>query len=85
MSVDSAWQHTVGRDDVVIAVLDSGILWDYKDLVRKLYLNPGELPAPGGRKRPRTGTATASSTSTTTRETLASATATATASSIRAI
>ena len=48
MSVDSAWQHTVGRDDVVIAVLDSGILWDYKDLVRKLYLNPGELPLPEG-------------------------------------
>jgi hypothetical protein len=48
MSLDSAWQHTVGRDDVVIAVLDSGILWDYKDLVRKLYLNPGELPVPEG-------------------------------------
>ena len=46
MSVDSAWQHTVGRDDVVIAVLDSGILWDYKDLVRKLYLNRSELPLP---------------------------------------
>jgi hypothetical protein len=48
MSLDSAWQHTLGRDDVVIAVLDSGILWDYKDLVRKLYLNPGELPFPEG-------------------------------------
>jgi len=48
MSLDAAWQHTVGRDDVVIAVLDSGILWDYKDLVRKLYLNPGELPLPEG-------------------------------------
>jgi hypothetical protein len=48
MSVDSAWQHTVGRDDVVIAVLDSGILWDYKDLVKKLYLNAGELPLPEG-------------------------------------
>ena len=48
MSLDSAWQHTVGRDDVVIAVLDSGILWDYKDLVRKLYLNAGELPLPQG-------------------------------------
>jgi hypothetical protein len=40
MSLDSAWQHTIGRDDVVIAVLDSGILWDTKDLVKKLYLNP---------------------------------------------
>jgi hypothetical protein len=48
MSVDSAWQHNIGRDDVVIAVLDSGILWDYKDLVKKLYLNAGELPLPEG-------------------------------------
>ena len=48
MSLDSAWQHTLGRDDVVIAVLDSGILWDHKDLVRKLYLNSAELPLPEG-------------------------------------
>ena len=50
ISVDSAWQHTLGRDDVVIAVLDSGIFWDDKDLVRKLYLNPRELPLPDGSK-----------------------------------
>jgi hypothetical protein len=48
MSLDSAWQHTLGRDDVVIAVLDSGILWDFPDLVKKIYLNPGELPLPEG-------------------------------------
>ena len=46
ISLDTAWQHTLGRDDVVIAVLDSGILWDFKDLVRKLYLNADELPLP---------------------------------------
>jgi len=50
MFIDSAWQHTLGRDDVVIAVLDSGIFWDDKDLVRKLYLNPRELPLPEGSK-----------------------------------
>ena len=49
-SVDSAWQHTLGRDDVVIAVLDSGIFWDDKDLVHKLYLNAKELPLPEGSK-----------------------------------
>jgi hypothetical protein len=48
ISLDAAWQHTLGRDDVVIAVLDSGILWDFKDLVSKLYLNAGELPLPQG-------------------------------------
>ena len=48
ISLDTAWQHTVGRDDVVIAVLDSGILWDLKDLVNKIALNAGELPLPDG-------------------------------------
>jgi hypothetical protein len=47
-SVDRAWQQTTGRDDVIIAVLDSGIRWEYPDLVRKLYLNAGELPPPEG-------------------------------------
>lgn len=45
-SLDRAWQHTIGRDDVTIAVLDSGILWENEELVRKLYLNRGELPLP---------------------------------------
>jgi hypothetical protein len=35
----------------VIAVLDSGILWDFQDLVRKLYLNSRELPFPKGALR----------------------------------
>ena len=47
-SLDAAWQHTIGRDDVVIAVLDSGIRWGYDDLVNKIYLNAGELPPPAG-------------------------------------
>ena len=51
ISLDRAWQHTIGRDDVVIAVLDSGILWDFQDLVKKLYLNAGELPLPQGATR----------------------------------
>ena len=51
ISLDRAWQQTIGRDDVVIAVLDSGILWDFQDLVRKLYLNSRELPFPKGALR----------------------------------
>ncbi len=47
-SLDAAWQHTIGRDDVLIAVLDSGVLWDALDLVQKLYLNERELPLPQG-------------------------------------
>ena len=51
-SVDTAWQTTTGRPDVVLAVLDSGIRWDdagaMSDLRRKTYLNDGELPVPDG-------------------------------------
>lgn len=47
-SLDRAWQHTTGRDDVVIAVLDSGIRWREVELRRKLFLNRGELPTPAG-------------------------------------
>lgn len=46
--LDAAWQRTIGRHDVVIAVLDSGILWDHRDLRRKVWLNAGELPPPEG-------------------------------------
>lgn len=43
MSVDKAWALTIGRPEVKIAVLDSGIKWDSPDLVNKVALNAGEL------------------------------------------
>lgn len=46
--VDRAWQVTIGDPGVVIAVLDTGINWDNQDLVRKIYINTGELPLPEG-------------------------------------
>jgi Subtilase family len=49
-SVDTAWQTTVGRPDVAISVLDSGIKWNDRDamvdLRKKIRLNKGELPTP---------------------------------------
>jgi len=49
-SVDKAWEISTGRPDVVIAILDSGIIWQeaQPDLFNKLYLNRGELPMPAG-------------------------------------
>ncbi len=43
MSVDLAWRHTVGDNRVRIAVLDSGIKWDARDLLDRAHLNQGEL------------------------------------------
>ena len=49
-AVDTGWQTTVGRPDVGISVLDSGIKWDdagaMNDLRFKLRINRGELPTP---------------------------------------
>lgn len=49
-SVDKAWQVTTGRPDVVVAILDSGIMWhdvgDMADLAAKVHLNAAELPLP---------------------------------------
>src|SRR5947209_2010593 len=48
--VRTAFETTLGRPDVVIAVLDSGIEWNdagaMVDLRDKVHLNQGELPAP---------------------------------------
>ncbi len=44
---DMAWQHTIGEKSVVIAVLDSGIKWDERDLVNQYYINQTELEASG--------------------------------------
>lgn len=50
MSIDRAWTHTVGRDDVKICVIDSGIHWEQADLLNKAALNAAELK---GEKRPK--------------------------------
>ena len=46
LSADVAWTMTTGDPRVLIAVHDSGALWDDPDLVNKWYLNRGELPLP---------------------------------------
>ena len=58
MHADRAWQITTGDRRVIVAVLDSGVYWDNKDLVNKYFLNQGELqnckptPLPGGADAP---------------------------------
>ncbi|MFN2464868.1 MAG: S8 family serine peptidase [Candidatus Dormibacteria bacterium] len=46
VSVDRAWQLSLGRPDVVIAQVDTGINWTETDLRRQVHLNWGELPPP---------------------------------------
>ena len=46
LHVDRAWQLHLGDPDTTIAVLDSGIFWDYPDLINQVKLNTAELPLP---------------------------------------
>ncbi|MFZ4431787.1 MAG: S8 family serine peptidase [Microthrixaceae bacterium] len=49
-AADLAWTLERGRSDVVVAVLDSGVMWRdagrMRDLADQTYINRGELPTP---------------------------------------
>src|SRR5688500_5534535 len=51
MSIDRAWTLTIGRPEVKIGVIDSGIEWDHPDLAVKAFINAAELT---GDKLPKT-------------------------------
>ncbi|MCS6799879.1 MAG: S8 family serine peptidase, partial [Myxococcota bacterium] len=44
---DMAWQFGTGDPRVLIAVLDSGIRWDERDLIEQYFVNRGELDVEG--------------------------------------
>ena len=47
VKLQKAWDITRGNQDVVIAVIDSGIDYQHEDLVDKLWVNAGEIPNNG--------------------------------------
>ena len=46
VSVDRAWKRSIGRPDVQVAILDTGIRWGEESLRTKIALNAKELPTP---------------------------------------
>jgi hypothetical protein len=46
ISVDRAWQLSMGRPDTFVAIIDTGIRWDNSDLRNQVRLNWAELPPP---------------------------------------
>ncbi|MFU7560472.1 S8 family serine peptidase [Roseiconus sp. JC912] len=47
IDLPEAWDVTTGSDQVVIAVIDSGLQLDHPDIVDNLWVNPGEIPGDG--------------------------------------
>jgi len=45
--VPEAWELTIGSEDVVIAVIDSGVDMDHPDILSNIYFNRGEIPLNG--------------------------------------
>ena len=43
---DTAWKYSTGDPDTVIAVLDTGIRWQDRELLEQVHLNEQELPQP---------------------------------------
>jgi hypothetical protein len=43
---DTAWKYSAGSPGVSVAVLDTGIRWQDRELVDKVHLNRAELPLP---------------------------------------
>ena len=43
---DTAWKYSKGSPDVVVAILDTGIRWQDRELTNKVHLNAEELPTP---------------------------------------
>jgi hypothetical protein len=43
---DTAWKYSSGTPGVSVAILDTGIRWQDRELVDKVHLNHGELPRP---------------------------------------
>ncbi len=46
-NVPNAWAYSTGSEDIIVAVIDSGIALNHPDLTNVVYVNEGEIPNNG--------------------------------------
>lgn len=47
MSLESAWNVSTGSEDLVVLVIDTGVLYTHPDLADNIWTNPNEIPGNG--------------------------------------
>lgn len=46
-SIPQAWAYTTGSQQIIVAVIDSGLLIDHPDIAANVYINTNEIPDSG--------------------------------------
>jgi subtilisin family serine protease len=46
-SIPQAWDYSTGSEQIIVAVVDSGLLIDHPDIADNVYINHGEIPDNG--------------------------------------
>lgn len=47
MSLESAWNYSTGNNDIVVVVVDTGVLYTHPDLADNIWINPNEIAGNG--------------------------------------
>ena len=47
IGADIVWNESNGSEDVIVAIMDTGIMKDHEDLIDNIWINDGEIPGNG--------------------------------------
>ena len=47
INLPQAWNYTTGNEEIIVAIVDSGLRFDHPDLQENIYINENEIPDDG--------------------------------------